>query len=255
MEKNAGSEILNEILNMGVMLLGTGAEIKRVEQTINRLGMAFGAEQMDVFAITSSIVVTMTLPDGSEITQTRRIENPAVTDLARLEQLNALSRRCCERGMSIQELKSEMQQIRNTETGEWYVVLGSVLAAAAFSVFFGGTAADGITAGVFAVFICFCQNVLARYCPNRLIFNLLCSMMTGFGIYGVTAVLSFLHADKVVIGDIMLLIPGIAITNAVKDMMVGDTVAGTMRFLESLLWAGALAGGFMVSMWIMGGVL
>ena len=64
-----------------------------------------------------------------------------------------------------------------------------------------------------------------------------------------------LRADKIIIGDIMLLIPGIAMTNAVKDMLVGDTIAGTMRLLESLLWAGALAGGFMASMWIMGGVL
>ena len=70
-----------------------------------------------------------------------------------------------------------------------------------------------------------------------------------------TAAIPALHADKIIIGDIMLLIPGIAMTNAVKDMLVGDTIAGTMRLLESLLWAGALAGGFMASMWLMGGVL
>lgn len=70
-----------------------------------------------------------------------------------------------------------------------------------------------------------------------------------------TAVIPVFHADKIIIGDIMLLIPGIAMTNAVKDMLVGDTIAGTMRLLESLLWAGALAGGFMASMWLMGGVL
>ena len=70
-----------------------------------------------------------------------------------------------------------------------------------------------------------------------------------------TAAIPAIHADKIIIGDIMLLIPGIAMTNAVKDMLVGDTIAGTMRLLESLLWAGALAGGFMASMWLMGGVL
>ena len=42
---------------------------------------------------------------------------------------------------------------------------------------------------------------------------------------------------------------------ALTAMLVGDTIAGTMRLLESLLWAGALAGGFMASMWLMGGVL
>lgn len=255
MKKTEASEILNQILNMGVLLLCSGAEIKRVEQTIIRLGKAYGAARMDAFAITSTIIVTMTLPDGDEITQTRRIEQPGRTDLSRLERLNALSRRCCERGLSIQELAAEMEKIQSTDVSSWYVYLGSVAGAAAFSVFFGGGAADGIAAGVFALFICFCQEVLSPHCPNRVIFNLLCSLASGIGIYAVTALIPGLHADKIIIGDIMLLIPGIAMTNAVKDMLVGDTVAGTMRFLESLLWAGALAGGFMASTWIMGGLI
>ena len=255
MERSTSSEILHQILNMGEMLLNAGAEIKRVEQTINRLGKAYGAERMDVFAITSSIVVTMSFPDGTEITQTRRIEQPAGTDLSRLERLNALSRRCCEDGMLIQELAEEMDRIQNETVSIWYVYVGSVIGAAAFSVFFGGAVQDGIAAGVFALFICLCQNVLSTFCPNRVIFNLLCSLAAGIGIYGVTAVIPVFHADKIIIGDIMLLIPGIAMTNAVKDMLVGDTIAGTMRLLESLLWAGALAGGFMASMWLMGGVL
>ena len=66
MERSTSSEILHQILNMGEMLLNAGAEIKRVEQTINRLGKAYGAARMDVFAITSSIVVTMSFPDGTQ---------------------------------------------------------------------------------------------------------------------------------------------------------------------------------------------
>lgn len=54
------------------------------------------------------------------------------------------------------------------------------------------------------------------------------------------------------IGDIMLLIPGIAITNSIRDMLMGDTIAGIMRLIESILWAGALASGFMASIWMVG---
>ena len=54
-----------------------------------------------------------------------------------------------------------------------------------------------------------------------------------------------LHADKILIGDIMLLIPGLAMTNAVRDTMVGSPISGAMRLIETLLWAGALAMGFM----------
>ena len=54
------------------------------------------------------------------------------------------------------------------------------------------------------------------------------------------------------IGDIMLLIPGIAMTNAIRDMLMGDTISGLMRLIESILWAGSLAVGFMASIWMVG---
>ena len=57
-----------------------------------------------------------------------------------------------------------------------------------------------------------------------------------------------LQMDKIMIGDIMLMIPGLAMTNALRNMLVGNTISGTMRLAESLIWAAALAGGFMVAL-------
>ena len=71
-------------------------------------------------------------------------------------------------------------------------------------------------------------------------FNLVCSFFTGTLICLTVKFLPFFHADKIMIGDIMLLIPGIAITNSIRDMLMGDTIAGIMRLIESILWAGAL---------------
>ena len=54
------------------------------------------------------------------------------------------------------------------------------------------------------------------------------------------------------IGDIMLLIPGVPFTNAVRNVLIGDTISGLMRLVESILWAGAIACGFVLSVWITG---
>jgi uncharacterized membrane protein YjjP (DUF1212 family) len=54
-----------------------------------------------------------------------------------------------------------------------------------------------------------------------------------------------LHIDKIIIGDIMLLIPGIAITTAVRDTLIGDTISGITRLADCLVWAAALAAGIM----------
>ena len=53
----------------------------------------------------------------------------------------------------------------------------------------------------------------------------------------------------------MLLVPGIAITNSVRDIFVGDTITGTMRFIECLLSAAALAAGFMLAIYAVGGAV
>ena len=91
-----------------------------------------------------------------------------------------------------------------------------------------------------------------RYNGPRLVFNLLAAMAVGVSITLWAALLPMLHMDQIMIGDIMLLIPGMAMTNAVRDTMVGSPISGVMRLIETLLWAGALAMGFMTGFWLMG---
>lgn len=245
-------ELLHLLLDIGEQLIKSGAEVKRVEDTLTRMGKAYGAEKMNVFVITSSIVVTMACPDGQELTQTRRISGFVGTDFTRLERLNALSRRCCAHPLPIDELRGEIAALL-PGTKQSIIVFGSVLAAGSFAVFFGGSLPDALLASLFAAVICFLQAKLAPLCPNRVVFNLLASLITGLLICLSSGFLPCIHTDKVMIGDIMLLIPGLAMTNAVRDVLVGDTISGVMRFLESLLWAIALACGFMIAIWMTGG--
>ena len=89
------NRLLHLLLDMGEMLLASGAEINRVEDTLQRIGRAYGAAKMNVFVITSSIVITMERTDGELLTHTRRVNYTGSTDFTALEQLNALSRNCC----------------------------------------------------------------------------------------------------------------------------------------------------------------
>ena len=73
-------------------------------------------------------------------------------------------------------------------------------------------------------------------------------MLLGLGVGLIAGAIPGLHMDTILMGDIMLLIPGIAITNAVRNLLVGNTISGGVRLLESLIWAAALAGGIMVAL-------
>lgn len=106
--------------------------------------------------------------------------------------------------------------------------------------------------GDFALALCLLQTYLPLICKNKVLFNFLAAFCVGSLIGLVCRAIPTLHGDKIIIGDIMLLIPGLAFTNAVKDIFIGDTISGVMRLIETVLWAAALALGFALSGWLLG---
>lgn len=248
----SAQNILRALLDIGQALLEYGGEVNRVEDTINRMGKAYGARRMHVFVITSSMIVTMLHEDGKEITLTRRIRKPIGNDFTKLEQLNSLSRKCCLEPMKIARLRREVRRIKKQPYSYRRYMAGAMLGAGSFCVFFGGTVWDGLVSMAFAVFICLMQKYIQKFCANMVIFQLLCSFVVGAGISIVVDMGQGLHLDFIMIGDIMLLIPGLAMTSSVRDILVGDTISGFLRLAESLLWAAALACGFMTAIWLMG---
>lgn len=249
------AELLSGFLDMAEAMLMAGAEVSRVEDTITRMGLAYGAGNMNVFVITSCIIITMEIPEGEDLTQTRRVLMAGGTDFLKLEKFNDLSRRCCAGQVEAAALSEEVRQIAALSPRRWRMYLGSVLAAGGFAVFFGGTIIDGLVAALFALLICALQEKLLPLSMNQMSFNLLCSVIVGVLTGICTNFLTFLHLDKIMIGYIMLLIPGMAMTNAVRNILGGNTISGVMRLIEAVLWAAALALGFMIAMFITGGGL
>ena len=130
--------MLHTLLELGESMLADGADVRRVEQTLTRMGLAYGAVRMDVFVITSSIVLTMCFPDETSVTQTRRIEKSAVTDFRKLEAINAISRSYCEKPFPVQELADRLHLAKRCRPARWKLFAGSCLGAGALTVFFGG---------------------------------------------------------------------------------------------------------------------
>ena len=246
-------KLLHLLLDMGEMMMCSGGEVRRVENTLSLMGKAYGATETNVMVITASIIVTMKFGDGNLITESRRVESPGSNKLWRLEGLNALSRKCCEEPLPVEQLETEIKNCKQP-TNLWKFYLGSALAAGAFAVFFGGNIVDGIVAAMFALLVCFFQRKFSKFFPNNIIFNIVCSFVVGISICLLTKFIPMVNADMVIIGVIMLLIPGIAFTNSMRDILVGDTISGFMRLIESLLWAAGLAVGFMLAILIVGGV-
>ena len=239
-------------LDFGEAMLTAGAEIGRVENSLSRIGSSFGAISTEVFVITSSIVLTLRFEEG-EYTGSRRVVGGG-NNFERLRKLNALSRRCVSEHLSSEELKAELQRILEEKPKTLKIFAGSALAAGSFALFFGGNGYDAVLAALFGLFICYFQVFLARRFPNKAFFLFSISFLSGLGISLVAKIpfLPTLHVDRIMIGDIMLLIPGIATTMSVRDVLVGDTISGITKFLECLLWAVSLAAGFVLALVLCG---
>ena len=122
------SRFLCILIKMGEALQNSGAEVFRVEDTLNRIAAAYGAQEVNVFVITSSIVVTLTMPQLPPQTQTRRLRHASGNDLLMLEELNALSRRICAAPPSVEEFQRQLDAILAKRADPRLRLAGSVLA-------------------------------------------------------------------------------------------------------------------------------
>ena len=242
MTRDEAEQYLYYAMTIGEQLLCCGAEVGRVEDTIRRICLAYGASRADVFSITSSIVTTIYGEDFGICTQTRRVPGMA-NDLGRLD--DQLSRFICEFRPKPEEIQRRLDVIRNKKGYSFRTqILIYAVISGSFSVFFGGDLNDMIASALIGIALKLFEAFVKMGALNSLLTVLLCC-----GAGGVLSNLTVLiglghHADLISIGNIMLLIPGIAFTNSLRDMFSGDTITGLIRCMESILLALVVGLGF-----------
>lgn len=238
------SQIIACILDIGEMLLSNGADVNRVEDTIMRLSEAFDFSDCQVHAINSSIIVTMTSLDGSFITQARRITR-IETDLNKVSELNNLSREICSGTPDMDFILNEMERIRNYSVySPFMLYIGYIIGGVFFTLFFGGSWKDMLFSILIAVSLRFTKVRLSSFNNNKMVDNIILSALLTILALGGEKIFPELNADMLIIGNIMLLIPGIAFCNSIHDMVMGDTISGVLSFFDTILRALAIAIGY-----------
>lgn len=250
-------ECLTCAMDVGEQMMLCGAEVHRVEDSINRICLALGATRVDCFIIPSSMVTTVYAADGTTYTQTRRIEGGAI-DFHRLDRLNSISRRICsKRRPTDEEILSELASIKAERNGYpfWLQCLAYAVIAGSFALFFGGSVPQMLVAFLVGGLT---RPVVAL--ADRLVENMIFSKFLATAFITVMSILSVwvgaVHqVDEIIIGNIMLLIPGLGFTNALRDLFIGDRMSGILRCMEVALAAVAIAVGYLLVIFMMGGLI
>lgn len=246
--------VLDMILDIACRLLEAGAEVRRVEDTVERLCLAYGAHDVDVFSIVVLVGVTSEGPNGDHYTQIRKVGNIG-NSLIRIEKLNALSRRLCACPEDPLAVKAEVKHICEKKTySDILMLLSAAIAAGGFAMFFGGNWVDGLIAAGIGVLI----MVFTLYTPTKVngtLKTFITAFVAGASALGACALIPNSHPGEIMIGTIMLMIPGLALGTSLRDLFGGDMVSGLLRFVQTLFTAALIAAGYGLAWLTIGGLL
>lgn len=249
MAENYADIVLCTALDIGEHLLKNGAEVSRVEDTIERICFAYGAARVESFAITTLIVASVRMKNGEFSEQMRHVKTASM-NLYRVEKLNNISRQICQGDLPIAEAREKIEKYKRIKPyPESIQILGQVLVVLGFTLFFGGNWFDGIAAALIAAVVAVVSKIDLPFNKGNLqimIRSFIAGALSELAVY-----IGFAqNLDCVLIGTIMMLIPGLALGTAVYDMFNGNLISGMMRALQCLLIAIFIAIGYAAALLI-----
>lgn len=250
---------LNQYLSVILELLKTmtqaGADIHRVEESAQRIFAAYGFADVDIYATTSNLILSLETGDHIISTHTRRIGSIS-SDIERVHRLNALTRKITQVCPSPQEIRNALDEIKALPTyPSWIIILSYGFIAGAFYLFFGGR---NLVEALFSTAIGFLTGLLSKYFTgagiNKFFLKFCCSFLACFLSMSLLRLSLVEHIDYMIIGNIMTLIPGVGLMNSLRDLFLEDSISGVQRLIEAALLALSIAGGYIASSFLFGGV-
>ena len=227
-------EVMEIALQAGHILLENGAEIFRVEETMDRICRHYGLQSGSAFVLSNGIFVTAGSERESFFAKVQHIPVSG-THLDKVTAVNQLSREIAEGKYTIEEAAAELERIKNMPGKRaWVQILASGLGSAAFCCLFGGNLGDSLSALaaglILYVYVLFVSVHLSKIVGNiggGALVTLFCGMMYLAGVGQ--------HLNFMIIGSIMPLIPGVPFTNAIREMADRDYISGSVRMMDALL--------------------
>ncbi|HEY5562117.1 MAG TPA: threonine/serine exporter family protein [Clostridiaceae bacterium] len=249
---------INKILQLsskaGRIILENGGETYRVEETICRICSAFGFKEADSFVTPTGMMSSIVDDEGKTVSLVKRISRRTV-NLEKISRVNDLSRRICSENLSVEFVEEELKVINKLPSyKEKITVVAAAVAAGFFTLLYGGNMLDFLIAALIGVLIRIISIKLMNLNLNIFIINILSAATAAFVALAFTSFIKGTHSDNIIIGSIMLLVPGLAITNAIRDTIEGDLVSGVARAMEAFFIAISVAAGtgIVLKLWIYG---
>ena len=234
---------LNIVGTAAQLLLENGSETYRVEETARHMAHGFGIEEINIAAFPTSVFL-----EAGGRAFVRRIRRRG-TNSQRIAMVNEISREVEHGKLDAEQAERALERVRKTPGfSQRTMVLAYALAAASFCLLFDGDAATFAVTFVIGVLVQAVQPLFAHIQMGALFGNFVGGLLTAVLAQGIHALIPYGSANAAIIGGIMPLLSGLAMTTAVRDTVYGDLISGMTRALEALLLAAAVAMGVYVGL-------
>lgn len=233
--------LLDLAADLGYELAMSGAETFRVEESIYRILSSYDV-QAEVFAIPNYLIVSIITDTGKPVTRMRRIGYHG-NNLDGVEKYNALSRAICNRHPAPEQAVEWLNMVRNsipTYSLLWNIV-GSFLGASGFAILFGCGPKDTFLSGLCGILCGIVNIIMEKLKVNPFFTTIAGAYLLSLAAYIMNIAGIAGNVDGIIIGALMLLVPGLLFTNAMRDIIYGDINSGTNRIVQVLLIAMAIA--------------
>ena len=224
-------EILSLAVETGDALLRNGAEVYRVEDTVMHILKAYEIEEYDVYVLSNGIFASANENKDDACSMIRHVPL-GQTHLGRIAALNQLSREICSHECSLKDAWTRLDECKAIPTcSKWT------------EVFFCGTPLDGVIAFIAGALLNMVLKKFSQRKTSKFITNIFGSaLVTLVSLITFSIGLPVLY-DKIIIGAIMPLVPGIALTTSIRDFFNGDYLSGAIHMIDAVLTAFCIAAG------------
>lgn len=252
------SRTLNNILSVanrtGSLMLKCGAEIFRVEDTLRRILLAIpNVEDVHVYVVPSSIILSM-LFEGRPYTYLYRVSSPSI-NLNKIALLNDFSRNfVSEKNTDYPSALKQLDEIENTVIySKSFHSLCCGFACGVFALMFNGTLLDASFACLSGILLITMVKKLGQNNINFFLTDFVGALFAGLFANIIGLIIPQVNIDTVIIGPLMLLVPGIALTNSIRDTMSGDFISGLSKLSEVVFASLAVALGVLIALKVFNG--
>ncbi|UOE94204.1 threonine/serine exporter family protein [Alkalihalobacillus sp. LMS39] len=236
--------IMDICLLAGETMLIYGAETYRVEETIERMAKAGGVTNVHSFVTTTGIFLSFDDEGKGDMMQMVRVDD-RIYDLNKVSLVNQVSREYVSSEIDEQKAYEKLLEIAKAPMNypPWLIHIASGMAGAGFSYLFGGGIRDMLPAFIAGFIVSLALFTFQDYLKVKFFAEFIAAFIGGATAIFLVYIGLGINLDQIIIGTLMPLVPGVPLTNAVRDLMSGDYVAGVSRGAEAMLTALSIATG------------